>query len=205
MKIYEMEQRTPEWYEVRKLKFTASHASTIMAMGKGLETLIEEMLAEYYSSGCYEEFSNKYRNAQTERGNEFEDKARSIYQLETGSIIKQVGFIEQSEHIGCSPDGLVNEDGLVEFKCHNDIVFLRLCETGKIDKKYTDQIQYQLYVTGRSYCDYFGFNPNFEPCYYTKRFTPDPEVFQRLNEALPYAIQRLKARKEIMDRILKAA
>lgn len=52
-KIYgkdEIVQGTPEWFIIRQLKFTASNASTIIAAGKGLETLIEEMVADYFSS-----------------------------------------------------------------------------------------------------------------------------------------------------------
>lgn len=200
-----MKQQTPEWNEIKKMKFTASHASTILTCDKGLNTLIEEMLAEYYSSGCYEDYSNKYKNAQMTRGNEYEDKARSIYELETGNTVEQVGFVEMNENVGCSPDGLVNDDGLIEIKNHNDLVFLRLVETGKIDKKYYNQMQFQMYVTGRKWCDYFGFNPNFTPCFYKKRIYQDPEVFKRLDEVLPVAIQRLIARKNVLDKVLSVA
>jgi putative phage-type endonuclease len=200
-----MQQQTPEWLEVKKLHFTASHASTILTCDKGLNTLIEEMLAEYYSSGSYEEYSNRYKNAQINRGNEYEDRARKIYELETGNTVEQVGFVELNDNVGASPDGLVNDDGLIEIKNHNDVVFLRLVETGKIDKKYYNQMQYQMYVTGRKWCDYFGFNPNYSPCYFKKRIYPDQEVFNRLDTVLPVAIQRLNARKNVLDRILSVA
>lgn len=205
MIIHYMQQQTPEWEEVKRLKFTASHASTILTCDKGLNTLIEEMLAEYYSSGAYEDYSNRYKNAQITRGNEYEEKARSIYQLETGNTVEQVGFVELNTNVGCSPDGLVNDDGLIEIKNHNDVVFLRLVETGKIDKKYYNQMQFQMYVTGRKWCDYFGFNPNFSPCYFKKRIYPDPEVFNRLDTVLPVAIQRLNARKSVLDKVLSVA
>lgn len=202
MKIYEdLKQGTPEWLEVKKLKFTASNAATIMAMGKGVKTLIKQMLAEYYSSQHYEEYTGVYKNDQMKRGNEFEDKARTIYELETGNTVKQVGFVEKDEYEGVSPDGLVGDDGLIEIKNHSDIVFTELALTRKIDSKYMAQMQMQMYVTGRKWCDYFGFNPNFDPCYVMIRVKPDPEAFEKLAEALPYAKQLLKAEKDKMDKI----
>ena len=200
-----MEQGTPEWYEIRKLKFTASNANTILAMGKGVVTLIKQMLTEYYSSGQYEDYTAKYQNVHIKRGHEYEDKARQIYILETGNTVTQVGFIETGEYEGCSPDGLVNEDGLLEIKNLSDTAFVELVSTGKIEKKHLDQMQMQLYETGRKWCDYFAFNPNFTPCYFRKTVYPDIDVFERLTEALNSAKQRLLLEKERLDKILKVA
>jgi hypothetical protein len=63
----------------------------------------------------------------------------------------------------------------------------------------------QLYVTGRKWCDYFGFNPNFEPCYFKLRVYPDIDTFQRLDEALRYGTQLLLKRKQSVDTLLKQA
>ena len=49
MVIIDVEQKTDDWYKVRELKLTASHAQTIMANGKGLETYCKELVAEYLS------------------------------------------------------------------------------------------------------------------------------------------------------------
>ena len=120
MRIYFMEQRSPEWYEMRKLKLTASDASTILAMGKGVDTLIGEKLSEYYSSGNYAEYSDAYTNKHIQRGVEFEDKAKRIYELETGLSVEDVGLVTYTDYIACSPDGLVGDDGLIEIKNHSD-------------------------------------------------------------------------------------
>lgn len=203
MKIYDFEQRSPEWYEIRKGKFTASDANTILAMGKGVQTLINKKLAEYYSSGNFEEFTATFTNKNIDRGIKFEEQARAIYELETGNKVTEVGFVELSSYVGCSPDGLVNDDGLIEIKNHNDEVFLKLLEDKKIEKKYLDQMQMQLYVTGREWCDYFGFNPNFSPCFVKIRVYPDKDVQLRLREALEEAIRAFDRRKVTIDAILE--
>lgn len=203
MKIYDFEQRSPEWYEIRKAKFTASDANTILAMGKGLQTLVNKKLAEYYSSGNFEEYTTTYTNKNIDRGVKFEEQARSIYELETGQSVKQVGFVEENEYLGCSPDGLVGENGLIEIKNHNDEVFLKLLEDRKIEKKYLDQMQMQMYVTGRKWCDYFGFNPNYSPCFVRIRVNADVETFKSLDEAIKYATTLFINRKNQLDKILE--
>lgn len=204
VKIYpEIEQGTQEWYDIRKLKFTASNATTIMAMGKGVLTLIKNMLMEYYSSNNYIQYSKKYQSDDMIRGHEFEDKARRIYELETGNNVTQVGFVELSKHVGASPDGLIGEDGLIEIKNPKDEKFFELVTTGKIDKKYLDQMQMQLYVTGRKWCDFFAFNPNYSPCFFKKRVYPEKDKFMLLTEALGYAQRELLKQKDEYDKVFK--
>ena len=185
----EIKQGSKEWYDIKKLKFTASHASTILARGRGVQTLIKQMLAEYYSSGNYEEYSDKYKNSNIQRGKEYEAKARAVYELETGNKVQQVGFIETDEFEGCSPDGLVNEDGLLEIKNPNDNRFLQLILDEKIDKEYLDQMQMQMYVSKRAWCDY-----------YIKRIHADLGTQVALAQALQEAKEKLKFQKDILDK-----
>lgn len=201
-KVYgkdEIEQGSKEWLELRNLKFTASNADTISANGKGLETLVKEMLAEYYSSQEFEEYTGKFKSADMQRGNDYEAMARSVYELETGNTVKEVGFIQRSKYIGCSPDGLVDEswtgskeEGLIEIKNHSDKVFLELMLTGKVDPKYVKQMQYQMWVTQLNWCDYFGFNPNFSPNFYKERFYPDEALHKKFEAGVSAGIEMIE-------------
>ena len=203
MIVYDFEQRTPEWDAVRELKFTATDANTLMVMGKGIETVIDEKLMDYFSNKCYSEYDKKAYTKDMQRGVEFEERARSIYELETGEKVTQVGFVELDEHTGCSPDGLVGEDGLIEIKNHSNPVFFKLMQDKKIDKKYLDQMQFQMFVTGRKWCDYFGFNPNYDPCYVKIRVNADPEVFQNIRDGLAHAVPILLKRKQQLSKLFK--
>lgn len=158
MKVYDtLVQGSDEWFAVRLGKLTASKAQAVASNGKGLETLCFEKVAEIIS-GTQED---KYTNADMERGNEQENLARSAYEMETGNPVKQVGFVELDERVGCSPDGFVGEDGLVEIKCHKGSQMVKLIFSEKIDTKYVWQMQFQMFVTGRQWVDYVGFNENF--------------------------------------------
>ena len=203
MKIYrDIEQRSREWFEIRKLKFTASNATAIRANGKGLETLAKELVRDYYSSRAYEEYALDVNSKHLARGCKFEDTARSIYELETGEKVEQVAFVEKSKYIGCSPDGLVGLDGLLEIKNPDDKVFFDYVLTGKIDSSHYNQIQMQLYVTGRKWCDYFVFNPNFTPNYVLKRIYRDDEAIAQIAVGLSKGETMLRnLMKQVKDKL----
>lgn len=177
MKIHNFEQYSPEYWKIRALKLTASNAQAIGNIGKGLDSYCLQIVSEYFSTSQKE----KYTNEDIERGNELEEVARSIYELETGNKVEEVGFVEKSKYVGCSPDGLVGDKGLVEIKCLKDekhftqILKSKTKEGIDIESKYFWQMQMQLYVTGRDWCDYVLFNPNFKENLLTKRVTKDEE------------------------------
>lgn len=196
---FDITQRTEEWHKLKELRMSASHATAIMANGAGLKTLIEELVTDYYSSENYEEFSSKPNNRHLDRGNEFEDKARMIYELETGNKVKQVGIVLLGDYVSCSPDGLVGEDGLLEIKCPANKEFMRLALTGKIDSNHRNQMQMQMYVTGRSRCWYLAFNPNFNPCYILKEVTADKNEFARISDGIKSGEKMIKEIKDITD------
>ena len=181
MKIYyDIIQQTPEWFEIKKLKMSASHASSIIACGKGLYTYVNNLIEEYFNAEKEENFTSP----DIDRGILLEDQARTMYELENNIEVQQVGFIELDEFVGVSPDGLVGDDGLIEIKNHKNSVFIDLLLTENIDKKYYDQIQMQLYVTGRKWCDYIGYNTNIKPNKFVKRIYPDPDIFKALEKGL---------------------
>lgn len=176
--VKDIEQQSPEWFAIRKGKMTASHAQAIGNAGKGLETYIYDLVAEEYSSAEKEQFSNEH----TERGNELEEVARGIYELENNVDVEQVTFIEYDEYVGCSPDGLVGENGLMEIKSPNDTEYLKylIFGEGQIDTKYIWQCQMQMLVTGRSWNDLVIYNPNFKKSMLVYRIIPDKEKFEKL-------------------------
>lgn len=181
MKIYkDIVQGSPEWFELRKGKMTASNAQSIGNMGKGLDTYINKLMAEAYSSGEPERFSS----ADTDRGNELEAQARKIYELENNVKIETVGFIEHSELVGCSPDGLIEEDSGVEIKCPKDDVYFKILLAGikGVDSKYLWQIQMNLLITARKKWILIFYNPNFKKSMIVFEILPDEEKQRALVE-----------------------
>lgn len=192
MKIYNFEQRTDEWYAIRKGKMTASNAETIIANGKGLETYIYNLMAEYYSSAEKE----NYINADMQRGIDLEPEARLEFEFYTGLDVQEVGFIEYNYFIGVSPDGLIGDDGLIEIKCPNDSIYFKLLLSNNIKPEYIAQMQMQMFVTDRQYCYFVSYNPNFEKSLYIKKINRDEEMIDKLKKGLERGTQLIKEIKE---------
>lgn len=176
MIIHRMEQRSDEWFEMRKGKMTASNAQAISANGKGLETYIIGLLAEKYSNN-----REHYTNGDMDRGVELEEAARMTYELEYEKV-EQVGFIEMDELVGCSPDGLVGDEGGIEIKCPNDEKFFKIMVNGEkeIDPKYRLQVQMCLLISERKWWDIAFYNPNFDKNLLVFRIYPDMAMQEKL-------------------------
>ena len=192
MKIHNFEQRTDEWYAIRKGKMTASNAETIIANGKGLETYIYNLMEEYYSSAEKE----NYINADMQRGIDLEPEAKIEFQFYTGLDIKEVGCVELNEYILASPDGLIGDDGLIEIKCPNDSIYFKLLLNNNIKPEYIAQMQMQMYVTDRQYCYFVSYNPNFEKSLYIKKINRDEEMIEKLKKGLERGTELIKEIKE---------
>jgi putative phage-type endonuclease len=181
MKIHTCEQRSEEWYQIRKGKMTASNAAAIASNGKGLETYIYSLMAEKYSTGAEEGWTS----ADMQRGIDQEAQARMTYEIEYESVT-EVGFVELDEHTGCSPDGLVGEDGGIEIKCVNDANFFKLLVDGEkaADPKYMWQVQMCLLITGRKWWDLIFYSTNFEKNMIVFRIFPEMVIQEKLIVAI---------------------
>ena len=171
---------------------SASNAETIIANGKGLETYIYNLMAEYYSSAEKE----NYINADMQRGIDLEPEAKIEFQFYTGLDIKEVGCVELNEYILASPDGLIGDDGLIEIKCPNDSIYFKLLLSNNIKPEYIAQMQMQMYVTDRQYCYFVSYNPNFEKSLYIKKINRDEEMIDKLKKGLERGTELIKEIKE---------
>lgn len=196
MKIYnDLQQGTEEWLAVRLGKFTASTATAIKSNGKGLETLVLDKAVELITK---KQAKQPYKSSAMDDGNNREDEARTVYELSTGLSVTQVGFCELNEHVGCSPDGLVGDDGLVEIKCPEARTFLTYKLTKKVDTGYYAQMQMQMYVTDRKWCDYVVYHPDFPDAIIIKRVERDEVFIEKIRIGLESGIKKLK---ETMEKI----
>ena len=193
MQIFNLPQQSEEWFELRKGKMTASHAQAIGLNGAGLKTYIRELMAEYYSKGTKKRFSN----FQTDRGNDLEPSAAMVYSFKTGlEVQRDIGFVLMGDYVGCSPDSFVCSDGLAEIKCPDDKAYFDLLLDGKIESKYIWQMQMQMLVCGKSWCDFVAYNPNFKQDVWIDRVLPDPKKFDALKAGFESGIKMINEIKE---------
>lgn len=183
-----IEQNTEEWMEIRKSKFTAStFADLFMAKTTaGYRKAIRKVVFERLTGESPESFKSEYMD----RGHELEGVAKEAYELYSFETVSPGGFFEFNEWIGASPDGLVGEDGQIEIKCPAYNTFIDYLINDKVPTEYTYQIQGQLYVTGRRWCDFIAYHPRLPMI--VKRVYPDPEIIGQIKAALGIAIDEAK-------------
>lgn len=177
-KIYnDIEQGSPEWHALRLGKLTASQAQAIGNFGKGLETLCYDKAAEILT-GKSKEF---IKTEAMEIGTSLENMARFRYEQETNCFVKEIGFAEHNQYVGCSPDGIVDGSRkLVEIKCPQDNTYMRYLVTGEVDTGYMWQMQMQMLIMGADETDYVVYNPNFPKDIVIQTIKASPEHFEKL-------------------------
>ena len=159
-----MEQRSDEWFAARLGKVTASRVADVIAQTKtGYSSSRKNYLTELLCERLTGTKAEGYSNAAMQRGTELEPVARSIYEMESGLTVIETGFVDHPEiaMTGASPDGLVGDEGLIEIKCPNPATHLETLLIKEAPKKYIPQIQWQLACTGREWCDFVSYAPEF--------------------------------------------
>lgn len=157
-----IEQGTPEWFQMRLGKVTASRVADILAKTKtGPSASRQNYLIELALQRTTGIIQESYSNAAMEWGTQTEPQARVAYEIKSNNFVDQVPFVDHPsiEWFGCSPDGLVNDRGLIEIKCPNSATHWEYFKFNKPPQKYVIQMQAQIAVTGRDWCDFVSFDP----------------------------------------------
>lgn len=180
-----IEQGTDEWLALRYGWITASKFKDVMSKGQGKtrKAYMYHLAAEAITGERAESFTNEYM----EWGTENEPVARAMYELETGYEVDQVSFIklDEANKIGCSPDGLIGDDGMVEFKCPKTTTQIETFLSGKMPSLHKGQVQGQLWVSDRQWTDFVSFDPRIDgdSGYFCVRIERDEEYIKELEAA----------------------
>ena len=158
----EIEQRSEAWFQARLGKVTASAVADVLAKTKtGVSASRVNYLIKLAIQRVTGQIEESYTNEAMQWGIDNEDQARVAYEVASGNFVDQVGFVDHEiiDWFGCSPDGLVDTDGLVEIKCPNSATHWEYFKTKEVPKKYFIQMQAQMSCTGRKWCDFVSFDP----------------------------------------------
>lgn len=168
------------------------------APSKTAETYMTELLAEKLTG----ETKPFFENDAMRWGTETEPQARAMYELKSGNDVKEVAFIELNDFIGVSPDGLIGDDGMLEIKCPTTITQIKRALTDDYSKDYYTQIQCQLWVAEREWCDFVSFDPRLDvdAGYLLQRVCRDDEFIKGMIEKSHAFIDRLN---ELHERLIK--
>lgn len=187
----DVQQNSDEWLDMRCGKIGGSSIGKIMAnFGKAFGPPAKELavkIAIEQITGQRQEAG--YSNAHMERGHEQEPIARALYEEENFCTVNNGGFYDDGD-VGVSPDGLIDDDGIIEIKSVISHVQYDTLKRGKYDPKYHWQLCLNLKTSGREWIDYVSFCAEFPEgkrllTYRTHadQFSEDfAKIDQRLNE-----------------------
>ena len=203
IEIFDCKQGTPEWRECRRGIPTASafHAMLAKGEGKTRRKYMLELIGEQLTGIPADSFAN----AHTERGHVMEVEARERLAFDYKEPLRQVGFIRRKignlGYVGCSPDSLIGDDGMLEIKTklpHLQLEVL-LANPPRVPPEHVAQVQGALWVAQRQWLDFVSYWPGLPD--FKIRVYPDPEYFDKLYEGVAAFYADLQACKDALPPI----
>lgn len=126
----------------------------------------------------------KFQSAAMRMGTEQEGPARLAYERRTRNLVEEVGFFTTEDRLfGLSPDGLIDDDGVLEIKTmvSSDTLFTAVAH-GDVSE-YMDQCLGYLWLLGRQWVDLCLWVPDLEHLT-IRRITRDENAIEALEADL---------------------
>lgn len=191
MIIIDVPQGSDEWKKLRQGIPTASNFSQIYTpTGKNSASqkkYTNKLLAEWLTNKPLGNFSS----ADMDRGIELEPLARAAYSMGNDYKVIEIGlaYLNDLRLVSASPDALVGKNGLLEIKCPKAETMIDYLLNQKVPTVYIPQIQGQLWITDREWCDFYAYHPDFDPLLI--RVERDENYIAGLAAALNQFIKRM--------------
>ncbi len=192
-------QGSGAWLNQRCGCLTASRMADAMAMlksGKPSESrnkLMIELLAERMTGDAVPHFVNDAMRW----GVEQEPYAKAAYEAASGNLIDACGFIlhPSIEYFGASPDSLLDDDAVVEFKCPQTTTHIGWLLAGVMPDQHKPQVLAQLACTQRTRAVFVSFDPRMpiKRQLFIKEWTPDPAEIAAVEGAARDFLRELDA------------
>lgn len=201
--FHDVEQNTEEWYQLRAGKPTSSSISKIMAnFGKAFGEPAKKYAAEIAVSqitGLRPE--SNFTNDHMQRGHDEEPLARMDYENQYFCEVTNGGFFDLG-YIGCSPDGLVGTDGVIEIKSAIPSIHFARVNKQSFDAGYKWQLAANLKLTGREWIDFISYCaafPEGKKLYVYRCEKVDFKTeFEMIDERLAEFLKLIEETKEII-------
>ncbi len=159
----EIAQGSEAWLKLRLGKVTASKISDVMA--KGRSGAPSSTRANYMAQLICERLTGTPTDGFTSDamkwGTKTEPEARNAYAFYHDKTPLLASFVDHPSipMSGASPDSYVDSDGLLEIKCPLSATHIATLLGAEIDTAYVKQMQWQMEVTGRKWCDFVSYDP----------------------------------------------
>lgn len=182
-----IDQGSDEWHDIRRGIVTASIVGKLITE-KTMKPARNETSRGIALTLAAERITGRTDpSAQSRdmlRGTLDEPYARDEYSKQKAPAV-ETGFMIRSDlgfQIGYSPDGLVDENGLIEIKSRAQKAHVKNVLDNKVPAENMAQIQCGLLVSGRKWCDYVDYTSGM--ALWTVRVYPDASWQRAIIEAV---------------------
>ena len=198
-----VEQRSEEWFEMRKGRITSSEIYKIMGkdnFSETAKTYLLEKVCELYGG-----VTEPATGAALTWGTDLEPVAIEHYEKLTKLKVEKASFIPVGNYYGGSPDGLLLPEGIIEVKCpfksanHFKYGMINSAEKfKKIAPNYYYQCISNMICAEVEWCDFISFDPRVQAEYrmfiFRLHLTKEEStaVTERVEEALKYMKELVK-------------
>lgn len=192
-------QGSSAWLSARCGHLTASRMADAMAIlnsGKPSEArnkLMIEILAERMTGDAMPH----YVNDAMRWGAETELLAKEAYQTASGNLLDACGFIlhPSIEYFGASPDAMLDDDAVVEFKCPTSTTHIGWLLAGVMPDQHKPQVLAQLACTQRTRAVFVSFDPRMPANrqLFIKEWTPTAAEIEAVETAAREFLRELDA------------
>lgn len=210
MKVLDFPQGSTEWAVARAKRVTASRIDAVLSRSRDRKS--EGATRRNYKAQIISEIltgrpqENGYTNKAIEDGVELEPLARAAYEVRHNLFVDQVGFVVHPaiERSGASPDGLVGNDGLVQFKCPFPATHIGYLLGGVVPTEYEPQMLWEMACTERAWCDFVSYCPAFPPSLqlFSVRFQRDDKRIQEITAEVNVFLREVD---EIIEQLQRKA
>jgi hypothetical protein len=205
MKTYDVKQGSPEWLQLRLGVVTASELDALLTplwrirTGDGPTTYLYQKVCEK-ALGFTMDSGSSWQMSQ---GSILEGEALPWFEFDQDVKVDRMGFCTTDDgRVGCSPDGLIGEDGGIELKCPQPPTHLKYLLEGEVPAQYLAQVHCSMYVTGRKWWKFVSYSRQFPAL--VVHVERDEAVQHQIKEALAVFLSRFdNALKQI--KAMKAA
>lgn len=161
--FYDIEQNSPEWDALRRGIVTSSELKCVLAKGRGREPSItrRKYMLDLIADRLGAAPSDRYTNAQMERGHILEQEAVDAYAFLYDADPAPIGFVRNGE-IGASPDRLLGDNGLMEVKTKDRHRQLECLLSDEVPSEHIRQLQGQLWICEREWVEFVSYWPGLD-------------------------------------------
>jgi hypothetical protein len=193
MKIHDVRQGSIDWLKLHIGVATASALGQLVTPDMKMRT--GAMPRSYLYRKAAETWRGEpllgFSTFDVEQGTIIEDKARPLFELNTGLTTREVGFITNDDkNFGCSPDGIIGDDCGLEIKCPQPQTHVKYLLEGILPDEHAPQVFGGMYATGFSKWIFTSYRVNFP--LFVLEINRDETYMERIDKAVKDFAEKLK-------------